>query len=82
MKAYSNQIVSENFEPFPSGLQTTSDEWWFIYNLENKEVVSKPMQCSALAYSPFTIVVADSLEECEQYISTNGLSSPEYLEEN
>ena len=82
MKAYSNQIVSENFEPFPSELQTTSNEWWFIYNLENKEIVSEIMQCSAIINSPLTVVVADTLEECEQYISTNRLSSPEYLEEN
>jgi hypothetical protein len=82
MKAYSNQIVSENFEPFPSEFQTTSDEWWFIYNLENKEIISEIMQCSAIINSPFTIVIADSLQECEEYISTNELILPEYLKEN
>lgn len=82
MKIYSNQLVLENFEPFPSGLQTTSDEWWFIYNQETKEIASKPMQCSALVYSPLTLVIADGLDECGQYISTNELSYPEYLEEN
>jgi hypothetical protein len=82
MKVYSNQLISEDIVPFPSGIQTTNNEWWFIYNQETKEITSKPMQCSALVYSPLTLVIADTLYECGQYISTNELSYPEYLEEN
>jgi hypothetical protein len=82
MKVYSNQLVSEDIIPFPSGIQITNNEWWFIYNQEMKEIASKPIQCSAIINSPLTVVVADTLQECEEYISTNELILPEYLKEN
>lgn len=83
MKKYSNQITSQDSIPFPSdGIQTTEEEWSFIYNSETKKIMTEPMQGSMLIYSPLTLVITDSLEECQQYISNNELSYAEYLEDN
>jgi hypothetical protein len=83
MKIYSNQLVSENVSLFPSdGIQTTKEEWSFIYDSEIKKIIKEPTQGSMLIYSPLTLVVANSLKECKEYISTNELLYSEYLENN
>ena len=83
MKIYSNQLASENVSLFPSdGIQTTQEEWSFVYDSETKKIMTEPMQGSMLIYSPLTLVITDSLEECQQYISNNELSYAEYLEDN
>ncbi len=64
----------------PSNLLTTENEWWFIFS-EDKHIVVEPLQCSGGTSSPHTMVVADTLEELEQYITENELiSKPQELE--
>ena len=73
MTIYSNQLNSEIVIPFPSEVYTNDQEWWFIYNSETKEIIIEPQQCSGYTSSPFTMIVTNSKEELEQYISENGL---------
>lgn len=81
MKIYSNQFISENTIPFTEdGIETSQEDWWFAYNYETKEIVLDPYEGRAHIRSQFTIIVANSLEECKEYISTHGLSYPEYSE--
>jgi hypothetical protein len=81
MKIYSNQFISENNIPLTEdGIQTTQEEWWFIYDFETKEIVIDPNQSYMHIFSPLTIIITNSLEECREYISTHGLSYPEYSE--
>jgi hypothetical protein len=44
-----------------------------IYDAISKQIVVEPMQCSGYTSSPLTIVVADTKEECDQYIADNEL---------
>ena len=83
MKIYSNQLTLENISAFPSdGVQTAKGEWSFIYDSEIKKIITEPIQSSVIIYSPLTLVVANSLKECQEYISTNELLYSEYLEDN
>jgi len=51
---------------------TTSEQWWFIFD-NNNSVLESPKQSYGATSSPHTMVVADTLEECEQYILDHGL---------
>jgi hypothetical protein len=62
-------------------------QWVMIYNDENKIITMTPQQCAGTYTCADTLVVADTLEECEQYIVDNRLVynepvvEPETLEE-
>lgn len=74
MKIYSNQNVNvEQVIPFPDEVHTTDQEWWMIYDADTKVIVIEPLQCSGYTSSPFTMVIADTEKELEQYIIDNGL---------
>jgi hypothetical protein len=49
-----------------------------IYNAISKQIITEPQQCSGYTSNPLTIVVADTKEECDQYIADNELSHPNY----
>lgn len=73
MKLYSNTAVKDSIT-FPDDGAVVSDiDWWFIYNPESKEIIVNPQQCGGCIYSPFTLVVADTHEECLAYIQENEL---------
>jgi hypothetical protein len=75
MKIYSNTLSAENILPFPvDGVLTTADEWWFVYNTETTQLINAPAQCSGSTFTPHTVVVADTLAECSQYIQENNIS--------
>jgi hypothetical protein len=75
MKIYSNQnINAEHVIPFPDEAHTTEQEWWMIYNADTKVIVIEPLQCSGYTSSPFTMVIADTKEELDQYIADHGLT--------
>ena len=79
MKIHSNQFISENVEPFPNdGVFASNKEWWFIYDNETKKVFGDPIKSFSRIRSPLTIVIADTLKECEDYILTNELINLEY----
>jgi hypothetical protein len=83
MKIYSNQLILEGSSALPtSGIQTTEQEWFFIYNSETKTIITEVAKGPTIIRSPLTLVVADTPEECQQYISAHELVLSEYLKEN
>lgn len=68
----------------PTNIQTTETDWWFLFDSESLKIVTEPQQCSGYTTSPYNMFVADSLEECEEYIKDNGiirdLFENEYIE--
>lgn len=74
MKVYSNQILDAEWViPFSDELHTIELNWWMIYNADTKVIIIEPLQCSGYTSSPFTMVVADTKEELDQYIIDNKL---------
>ena len=62
----------------PQNFLTNDDQWWIIYDSLTKKILVEPQQCSGYTSSPFTIAVADSKEELEQYILENLLMHNSY----
>lgn len=60
----------------PNDYLTDDEQWWFIYNPENLTLLMIPQQCSGKTSSPYIMVVMDTKEECENYISENNLKPP------
>jgi hypothetical protein len=58
----------------------TVDEnaWVFIYDDETKIILMEPQQCSGTYTCAQTLVVADTLEECKEYIKDNGITDNLY----
>lgn len=74
IKIYSNQnINSEAVISSPQEVHTTELDWWMIYDADTKVIILAPQQCLGYTSSPLTMVVADSKEECDQYITDNDL---------
>lgn len=57
----------------PGDFNVGSEQWWFIYNETTKRVIVTPRTSSGKISSPHTLVVADTQEECENYIVNNNL---------
>jgi hypothetical protein len=75
MKIYSNQNISgPEVIQFVSEVQTLDQDWWMIFNAENNEIIVEPLQCRGFTSSPYTMVVADTKDELDQYIIDNNLS--------
>jgi hypothetical protein len=55
---------------------TNKTEWWMIYNASTLEIIILPQQCSGKTSSPYTMVIADTEEQLNQYIIENGLVLP------
>ena len=60
--------------PQPQDIQTDSVQWWFIYNDSTKIVLQQPLQCSGKTSSPHVMVIADTEQECNDYIVQNNLN--------
>lgn len=81
IKIYSEQnIENKEIISAPKGIHTTGQEWWMIYDANDKSVTIEPQQCSGYTSSPLTMVISDTKEELEQYISENGLITKEVLQ--
>lgn len=79
IRIYTNQnLNNEEIIPSPYEVQTTEQDWWMIYDADTKEIVVEPQQCSGYTSSPFTMVIADTKEELDQYIVDNGLKHPDF----
>jgi hypothetical protein len=77
IKIYSNQnLNNEEVIPLPDELYTSDTEWWFIYDNTTKTVIIEPQQCAGYTTSPLTMVVADTVDELNQYITDNDLIYP------
>ena len=74
IKVYSNQnLNNQGTISSPKEIYTTEQEWWMVYDADTKDIVVEPIQCSGNTSSPLTMVVADTKEELEEYITENGL---------
>ena len=62
--------------PNVNNIITNETDWWIIYNANTNEVIIPPQQCSGKTSSPYTMAVADTEEELNQYILDNGLILP------
>lgn len=61
----------------PENYETDESSWWFVFNPETLLLLFPPQQCSGKTSSIYTLVVFDTLQECEDYISINNLKYPE-----
>ena len=75
IKIYSNQ-EKPDVVPMVDGVATTETEWGMIYDAVTNKVIVPPLQCAGGTSSPFTMVIADSQEELNQFIVENGLILP------
>jgi len=72
IRIYSNQEKPDVI-PIVDGISTNETEWWMIYNAVTNNIIVPPQQCAGGTSSPFTMVIADSKEELDQYIIDNKL---------
>ena len=72
IRLYSNQ-KQPNVIPMVNGISTNETEWWMIYDAASLKVIISPQQCYGGTSSPYTMVIADTREELEQYIIDNKL---------
>lgn len=80
IKLYSDQERPDVVQS-ATNIITNEIEWWMIYDANTLQVIIPPQQCSGETSSPYTMAIADSLEELEQHIQENGLilpSNPDY----
>jgi hypothetical protein len=75
IKIYSNQ-EKPDVVPMVDGISTNETEWWMIYDALTNKVIIPPLQCAGGTSSPYTMVIADTEEELNQYILDNGLILP------
>jgi hypothetical protein len=75
IRLYSNQ-EKPDVVPMVDGINTNETEWWMIYDANALQVIIPPQQCSGGTSSPYTMAIADTLEELEQHIQDNGLILP------
>ena len=73
MKIYSSTALKNSISFPENGIGVSDIDWWFIYKLETKEIVASPQQCGGCIFSPYVVVVADTLEECTAYIEEHEL---------
>ena len=57
----------------PENIQVIETDWWFLFDSESLTIVTEPQQCSGYCFSPYSMFVGDSLEECEEYMEDNGI---------
>ena len=57
----------------PNDEQTDEIQFWFIYNLLEKKVISPITQVSGYTSSPHRMVIGDTKEELMDYINDNKL---------
>jgi hypothetical protein len=55
----------------PSEVETTADEWWFVYDATT--LVIPPQQCSGRTSSPHIMVICDTEQECRAEVARLGL---------
>jgi len=75
IRIYSNQERPDVI-PVVDGILVNETEWWMIYDAVTNKVIISPLQCAGGASSPYTMVIADSKEELNQFIIENGLIIP------
>tara|TARA_R110001592_G_scaffold197667_1_gene445693 strand:+ start:1638 stop:1862 length:225 start_codon:yes stop_codon:yes gene_type:complete len=62
-------------------IETTENQWWFLYEKSTKELRDLPIQLSGYISSSRILVLGDTEEEVLTYIKDKGLIIPEELVE-
>lgn len=75
IRLYSDQ-EKPDVVPSANNVVTTETDWWMIYDANTLQVLIPPQQCSGETSSPYTMAIADTLEELEQHTQDNGLILP------
>ena len=75
IKIYSSQETPHVVENV-NNIITTETDWWMIYDADTNKVIIPPQQCSGSTTAPYTMVIADTEEELNQFIVENGLILP------
>jgi hypothetical protein len=82
IKIYTKQLEAEEIISSPDKVYTTEQDWWMIYDATTKQIIVEPQQCSGYTSSPLAMVIADAIEELEQYIADNNLIFKNKLQPN
>ena len=72
IRIYSNKEKPDVI-PMVDSVMTNETEWWMIYNANTLQVLVPPQQCAGGTSCVYTMVIADSEEELNQYIIDNKL---------
>jgi hypothetical protein len=64
-------MITTHKNPIDTPILASS--WWFVFD-ENNNVLIDPNQCEGIITSPHIMIVADSLDECKDYIDKYSLS--------
>ena len=75
IKIYSSQETPDVVENV-TNIITNETDWWMIYDADTNEIIILPQQCVGETSSPYTMVIADTEEELNQFIVENGLILP------
>ena len=55
----------------PRNEQTNSIQFWFIYDISKKEIISYIEQAAGYSSSPHRMIIGDTKEELVDYINNN-----------
>lgn len=56
-------------------IEVTPDQWVMLYKQESKIITMEPQQAAGFYNAVDVLVVADTKEELEQYITDHGLTA-------
>jgi len=59
-------------------IEITENQWVMLYEEESKNILIEPQQSSGFYTAVDILVVADSKEECEQFIADSNLFIPNF----
>jgi hypothetical protein len=60
-------------------VELSDEKWIMLYDDDTKKILIEPQQCSGSYTCASTLVVSDSKEELQQYISDNNLILNDFL---
>ncbi len=53
---------------------TEEKDWWVLYNMSTKKILSAPTQCVGTIASIHSLILYDDPEEFDLYLEENGIS--------
>jgi hypothetical protein len=53
---------------------TEEKDWWVLYDMSTKKILSAPTQCAGTIASIYSLILYDDQEEFDLYLEENGIS--------
>jgi len=53
---------------------TEEKDWWVLYDMPTKKILSSPTQCVGTIASPHSLILYDDQEEFDLYLEENNIS--------